>query len=617
MVRRRLSDAGCGGRGAGRGSRGGYDEVQPGSAPRGSRGDRRPSNPLAAGQVKHVALKCHNGKHIKTESNEELRASSSVIKEPEKFEVEHCESESIFLKSHMGKYLTVDKNGDVRASGAIASDASAFQVVAQENGLVALRSHCGFLAAEANGRIRANRTLVGSWEMFEVKDRSGRSKGRPSEEPPQPDEEDDAHIAFFDAFCQVEAVLTAEERYAKTHHDRTSVLFEKRVQARRRDRVEWSLKHFIEEKEYSRSFRGCLSAWDITRVEMEADGEPDMPAADVEDGDVLRPRARSGSDCSEVASFDGLEAGRCHWRKILSEELPYSARIVPAFGIPASAAADADETAWEHLFRACTLGLCKAIGPVGVDCRAPPSTLDEALVERFGGLSAKSIREKFGAAPGQAYDVSKDPAFLAWKKVAGPTTRAETWVLQHADRRLAEFDAARSDYERRRLTAQVSTAKRQLQMAKEHGLPLIVQLPPQDDAERCMAELLVAVFGETSAHPILLSGFHGRPKCAAAFLRSFPGMMVGFSGLLTHSKHKPTLGEVAFDVPLNRFVLESLGPQYPPADSTVAGGLRGNYSHPAHVLEVAEELARVKQLSANDILQAALANTTKLLNIIL
>ena len=87
----------------------------------------------------------------------------------------------------------------------------------------------------------------------------------------------------------MEAVLTAEERYAKTHHDRprvqgsslpavcafshgmlclglaqpkkreeidvtrhedrTSVLFEKRVQARRRDRVEWSLKHFIEEKE--------------------------------------------------------------------------------------------------------------------------------------------------------------------------------------------------------------------------------------------------------------------------------------------------------------------------------------------------------------------------------
>ena len=44
---------------------------------------------------------------------------SKVIKEPEKFEVEHCESESIFLKSHMGKYLTVDKNGDVRASGEV------------------------------------------------------------------------------------------------------------------------------------------------------------------------------------------------------------------------------------------------------------------------------------------------------------------------------------------------------------------------------------------------------------------------------------------------------------------------------------------------------------------
>ena len=44
-------------------------------------------------------------------------ALHKVIKEPEKFEVEHCDADSILLKSHTGKYLSVDKKGDVRAAG--------------------------------------------------------------------------------------------------------------------------------------------------------------------------------------------------------------------------------------------------------------------------------------------------------------------------------------------------------------------------------------------------------------------------------------------------------------------------------------------------------------------
>ncbi|CAE7659249.1 fscn [Symbiodinium sp. CCMP2592] len=612
MVRRRLGDAGPGGRGAGR-SGGGYEEVQPGGPAVPPRGERKPTNPLTAGQA-HVAFKCHNGKHIKAESNEELRASSSVIKEPEKFEVERSDNESIYLKSHTGKYLTVDKNGDVHASGASASDGAVFQVLLQENGLVALRSHSGFVAAEANGRIRANRSLIGSWELFQIKDRSRRSRSErhPGDGLPEPDEQDDAP-AFFDAFCQVEGILTAEERYAKTHHDRTAVLFDKRARSRRRDRVEWSFKHFYVEKEYPPCFRGCLSAWDITRVEIDSDGATDTPKAEDTEDDPVRPRTRSTSDGSEVANFDGLEAGKFHWKKILHEDLTDSVRIVPAFGVPAASAADADEAAWQRLLATCSSGLCQAIGPIGVDCSSLPPALDTVFADRFAGLSAGSIRQKFGALPGEAYDVDKDPVFLAWKRAAGPTARGEEWVLEHADSRLAEFEAARSDYERRRLSEQVSTAKRQLEMARDHGLPLILQLPAQDDAERCMAELLLAVFGEASQHPILLSGFNGRPKCAAAFLRCFPGMMVGFNGLLTHSKHKQSLGELAFDVPLDRFVLESLGPQYPPADT--AGSTRGSYSHPAHVLVVAEELARVKQRLPRDILRAAFSNTAKLFNL--
>ena len=46
-----------------------------------------------------------------------------------------------------------------------------------------------------------------------------------------------------------------------------------------------------------------------------------------------------------------------------------------------------------------------------------------------------------------------------------------------------------------------------------------------------------------------------------------------------------TLNRDGFIVPVLR--KESLGPQYPPAET--AGSARGSYSHPAHVLVVAEE----------------------------
>eukprot|EP00434_Breviolum_minutum_P012902 symbB.v1.2.011370.t1/scaffold763.1/size179103/5 len=167
--------------------------------------------------------------------------------------------------------------------------------------------------------------------------------------------------------------------------------------------------------------------------------------------------------------------------------------------------------------------------------------------------------------------------------------------MRHGDRRLEEFEAVKSDYTRRRLEVQMEVAVAQLELAKELELPVILQVPPQDDAERSLAELLVKVFGEGSNHPMMLSSFHGRPHCVPAFMKSFPGMMIGFSGLLTHSKLKMQLGQVAYDVPLDRCLLESLGPNFPPSDSNGGGSSKGSYSHPSHVLAVAKELSLVKE----------------------
>lgn len=180
---------------------------------------------------------------------------------------------------------------------------------------------------------------------------------------------------------------------------------------------------------------------------------------------------------------------------------------------------------------------------------------------------------------------------------------------KYGDGRLAEWKAARADHATRRFEAQLSVLERQVRLARDRGLPLIVQLPPQDEAERRMVEVLVSVLGEGSEQPLLISAFQGRPKCIVALLKLFPCLYVGFSGLLTHSKLKDSLAEVAFDTPLTRIVLESVGPRYPP--STI-GDKRGSFSHPAHVALVAAEMAAVKRITAQEVLDAAWQNSRQL-----
>merc|ERR1712173_338994 len=77
------------------------------------------------------------------------------------------------------------------------------------------------------------------------------------------------------------------------------------------------------------------------------------------------------------------------------------------------------------------------------------------------------------------------------------------WILKHGDRRKGEFEAAVADHNRRRMEAQVSVVERQVLLAKKLRLPLVVQLPPQDDAERHMAEILLTnLSGEDLKHHI-------------------------------------------------------------------------------------------------------------------
>eukprot|EP00931_Biecheleriopsis_adriatica_P048763 TRINITY_DN28174_c0_g1_i1.p1 TRINITY_DN28174_c0_g1~~TRINITY_DN28174_c0_g1_i1.p1 ORF type:complete len:690 (+),score=119.36 TRINITY_DN28174_c0_g1_i1:34-2070(+) len=598
------------------------DKHETGTTPsaRGFFGEVVPITAVTLADVSSVALKCHNGKHIKAEIDGDLKATSSVVKDQEKFDITHHDDGKVSLRSYHGKYVYVDKNGDMKASSSEIDNESKFEVVKHESGLISLKSHHrGYVAAEMNGRMRANRSIIGAWERFQLKDRSQKRANQQqggahsSESNAQGTRDVTPQVEaafFFDSCCQLESVLSAEERYARTHTDRTAFTFEKRVRARRRNGQELSFKHFRQENQYPIFFRGCLSAWDVTAIlcshELESLDSSDwcaprQRASSSSGSETFEPRSRLNSAGSDNSRLDKTDA-RLNWMTVLEDQAE-GLEIVAAFGIPALSAAEAQESDFERLTVLCKTSTCKAIGPVGLDCSDPPVMPEGIVTERYDCMSAAEIEAEFGVGPTAVYEASKDPACIS---------RGDTWMLRHADRRQTEFMAAKTSYVIRKQSVQLAVAEKQLKMAKQMNLPVILQIPPQEKAERCLAELLVTVFGEGSGHPLLLSAFQGRPKCAAALLKYFPKLMVGFSGLLTHNKLKALLGEVAFDVPMDRFVLESLGPNYPPSGDDGVGNTRGSYSHPLHVTIVAKELAKVKKLPEEEVLAAAFTNSGRL-----
>eukprot|EP00928_Gymnodinium_smaydae_P025545 TRINITY_DN20303_c0_g1_i1.p1 TRINITY_DN20303_c0_g1~~TRINITY_DN20303_c0_g1_i1.p1 ORF type:complete len:775 (-),score=193.50 TRINITY_DN20303_c0_g1_i1:109-2433(-) len=620
----------------------------------GSSGCGGPGGAAAASAGSLFGIQCHHGKYIRADACGAVRGTSSNIGDPEKFELVRNDDSSVSLRSHHGTYLAAERSGDVRASRSVIGDPERLTLETHPSGKVSFRSFFGAYIAATKGGLIANRGMAGAWELYELKPR-GRRKGSGSHDGADEVLGETSLSAsagglgsnaaaagstgrgpiLFDACCDLEAVLFAEERYAASHLDRTATVFEKRARVRRAKGLELSFAHFREDQKYPASFRGCIASWDATMI---------LAPGERFDG-IAAVGSTAEVDEAHAASVASAGAGANAWETVLEQaagdggsSLAGAALDEPgvlvraAFGIPAASAAEADAGVYARLEALCRLPCCAAVGPVGLDATAPPEDQETHPAadtsehdDKLRGLCRADLAALFGvplhafasasaggsaAAAACAYDARRDPECLAWLE-CNPGAKSETWIFAHGDRRQAEFSRARADYARRRAAAEVEVARRQVRLAQELKLPLIVQIPPQDEAERRMADLLIKELGEGSTHPVLLSAFRGRPKCAALLLRAFPRLVVGFSGLLTHRKLERVLGEVAFDIPLDRFVLESLGPLYPPAAAGV-GDARGSYSHPVHVSSVAAELARVKGISSASVLEAAWRNASVL-----
>ena len=117
-----------------------------------------------------IALKSNHGKYVVAEKDGKANANRKHARSWETFTVEYLGGNKIALKSTHGKYLVAEKKDkEVNANRPHRKSWETFTVEKQKGGKIALKTAHGFyVVAEKDGRLRADRKRVGSWEKFKV-----------------------------------------------------------------------------------------------------------------------------------------------------------------------------------------------------------------------------------------------------------------------------------------------------------------------------------------------------------------------------------------------------------------------------------------------------------------
>lgn len=143
--------------------------------------------------------------------------------------------------------------------------------------------------------------------------------------------------------------------------------------------------------------------------------------------------------------------------------------------------------------------------------------------------------------------------------------------------------------------------KQFIHMARETDLPIVVH---ERDAARDAAELLRSE-GEGNLRGVIHC-FTGNYEAACAYLDL--GFYLSFTGIITFKNADP-LREVVQKVPLECMLVETDSPYLTPAPH------RGKRNEPAYVRLVAETVAKVKELSLEEVAAVTTNNVRELFHI--
>ena len=143
---------------------------------------------------------------------------------------------------------------------------------------------------------------------------------------------------------------------------------------------------------------------------------------------------------------------------------------------------------------------------------------------------------------------------------------------------------------------------RQLRLAREEGLPVIIH---SREADEETAEILQRELGDSGTRGVMHC-FGGGPSLAEAALAL--GFYISFAGNVTFKKAE-ALREVAAIVPLERLLVETDCPFLAPVPH------RGRRNEPAYVVETARFLAELRGVRPEELGRATSGNFSRLFGI--
>ena len=201
------------------------------------------------------------------------------------------------------------------------------------------------------------------------------------------------------------------------------------------------------------------------------------------------------------------------------------------------------------------------------------------------------------ADPGLHCALGLHPVYLARHRDADITALRE-WVERERPVAIGEIglDHQVPDLDRRR---QLAFFERQLEVARDHGLPVLLHIRKAYDA----------VLQALRRRPVpggICNAFNGSLQQAGQYLDL--GFKLGFGGMLTYER-STRLRRLARELPLEAFVLETDAP-----DLTVASH-RFERNSPEYLPEILQALAEVRDADPAALAQTTTANARAVLGL--
>jgi TatD DNase family protein len=140
---------------------------------------------------------------------------------------------------------------------------------------------------------------------------------------------------------------------------------------------------------------------------------------------------------------------------------------------------------------------------------------------------------------------------------------------------------------------------RQMQLAAEANLPIIIHCRPSDNSDNAWQEVFALIREHWTRRNGIIHCFTGELKHMQEAVDL--GFMVSFSGAVTFPKAE-NIRAAARECPLDHILIETDSPYLAPIP------YRGKRNEPAYVVETAKKVAEVRGISLDEVARATTAN---------